>query len=148
MNNELYKQEIRKDYRGTLEGAGKVLGDIQSTNLRHVLEALIKFKNSFPRHELSNFDIVDSQFNPQSDSYIQGLIYSQALLIWIPLFLLIIFAVFILGRFCFKKCEATLERDESVTRSSRGYYICWTWINTFLLLSSVAVTVFGNYGYI
>ena len=42
------------------EGAGQVLKDIESTNLRHLLDALIKFKNALPRHGLSNFDIVDS----------------------------------------------------------------------------------------
>jgi hypothetical protein len=45
---------------GSGEGAGQVLKDVESTNLRHLLEALIKFKNTLPRHGLSNFDIVDT----------------------------------------------------------------------------------------
>ena len=130
------------------EGAGQVLKDVENTNLRHVLEALIKFKNTLPRHGLSNFDIVGNQFSPESSTYIQGLLYSQALLIWIPFFLLVIFVIFIIGRFCLKKCDATLQRDESVSRDQRAIYVCWTWIISIFLIASVTITLIGNLGYI
>ena len=60
MDREFFKEAIRKDYMASGEGAGQVLKDVESTNLRHLLEALIKLKNTLPRHGLSNFDIVDT----------------------------------------------------------------------------------------
>ena len=60
MDREFFKKAIRQDYMASEEGAGQVLMDVESTNLRHLLEALIKFKNKLPRHGLSNFDIVDT----------------------------------------------------------------------------------------
>ena len=60
MDREFFKEAIRQDYMGSGEGAGQVLKDVESTNLRHLLEALIKFKNTLPRHGLSNFDILDT----------------------------------------------------------------------------------------
>ena len=60
MDREFFKEAIIQDYMGSGEGAGQVLKDVESTNLRHLLEALIKFKNTLPRHGLRNFDIVDT----------------------------------------------------------------------------------------
>ena len=148
MDREYFKEAIRQDYMASGEGAGKVLKEVENTNLRHVLEALIKFKNTLPRHGLSNFDIVGNQFSPESSTYIQGLLYSQALLIWIPFFLLVIFVIFIIGRFCLKKCDANLQRDESVSRDQRATYVCWTWMISIFLIASVTITLIGNLGYI
>jgi len=60
MDVDYFKESIREDYKSTIKEEEYKLEDIQNTNLRHFLESLIRFKNSFPRHNLINFDIEDT----------------------------------------------------------------------------------------
>lgn len=85
-------------------------------------------------------------FAPEDPLYIQGIVYSQALLVWFAFLLLLVFLIFIFGRLFFNKCDASIERDEGYSRSQRPSYLCGIWLLGLLLISSVSITMIGNVG--
>ena len=120
---------------------------IESTSTRNTLHAMINLKNQIPRHDLTTFDIQTTNFQPEKNpAYIQGIIYSLALLIWIPLVLLVVFVTFIIGRYLLNKCDSVIEKDENYSREQRSSYLWGIWVVGTLLLASVAVTMVGNIG--
>lgn len=86
-------------------------------------------------------------FAPENDNYYEGLLSSLPFFVWITLVLTIVFLIFIIGRFGCKKCDATLERDETYQPSKRSNYICGMWLFGMFLLASTASTLFGNIGF-
>ena len=142
MNLDLYKQNIRMEYYN-------LSSDLEETSLRRYFRQLIDFKNIIPRRDLYTFDIMTNEFAPENDNYLPGLISSLfiPILLWITFLLIVVFLVFFIGRFICKKCDAVQEKDEAFNMQKKRQYVCAMWIIGLLLLGSVAVTVFGNFGF-
>lgn len=63
--------------------------------------------------------------------------------------LLIVFIVFLIGRFGLGKCDATLDKDsETYIPGNKGAYLCWSWLLGLFLLASLSITMIGNIGYL
>jgi hypothetical protein len=139
--------KIKQEYMNSNKNGGSIIDSVEQTSIRKTLHSLITLKNQIPRHDLSKFDILTTNFQPENNpAYVQGIVYSLALLIWISIVLFVVFVTFIIGRYFLNKCDAVIEKDETYTREQRSSYVLGMWAVGTLLLASVVVTMVGNIG--
>lgn len=68
--------------------------------------------------------------------------------VWCSVLLIVIFLIFVIGRFICKRCDATVsERDEAFKPDNRIRYQCGTALITLITLTAVSGLVFGGWGY-
>ena len=60
--------------------------------------------------------------------------------------MLVVFFVFVIGRYTCNKCDAQIDKDEGFVREQRTSYVLGIWLLGILLMGSVAVTMVGNVG--
>jgi hypothetical protein len=140
-----YRETIRTQYYN------QTISDIEGTPLRKAMRALIDFKNSIPRHDLTDFDIMSTNFAPEDSSYLQGIIYSQLILLWCVALLIVIFFIFVIGRYACGKCDAQQVTREEIGPNLYGEkfsFLCLGGLLGLFLAGTVAVTLFGNIGYL
>lgn len=138
---EYYKQAIRYQYYNF------TTQNIDERFLRRLMNKLVDIKNEIPRHAINDWHIMSSQFAPENDQYEEGIVYSSAVLIWVTIMMLVVFLIFIFGRFLCKRCEAEIQRDEAYNPEKRIRYVCGSLLITLVLLTATASTMFGNYGF-
>ena len=66
---EYFKMQIKHDYVNQTKGAS-ILDEIENTSIRKTLHSLIQLKNSIPRHDLTSFDIMKTDYAPENPLYV------------------------------------------------------------------------------
>jgi hypothetical protein len=103
--------QIKHGYINQTNGKS-ILDTIETTGVRKTLHSLIDLKNSIPRHDLTTFDIMKTDFAPENPLYVQGIVYSLALLVWFAFLMLLVFLIFVIGRYTLNKCDAQIDKEE------------------------------------
>jgi hypothetical protein len=60
--------------------------------------------------------------------------------------MLIVFLIFIIGRFACSKCEAQIDKEDVYVSEQRYSYVLGIWLLGILILGSLSVTMVGNIG--
>ena len=87
---------------------------------------------------------MDTDYSPEDSNYYQGIGSNLLIITWIAVLLVIVFFVFVIGRFLCKKCEATIERDETYSEEKRDSYVCGTWLIGLVVVASLSSTLYGG----